>query len=211
MDSYRETFETWNKIASQYQEKFMYLNIYDATYDFFCNSVSKDKPTILEIGCGPGNITKYLLSKRPDFNIDAIDVAPNMIELAQKNNPSANFKVMDCRDIQTLATTYDGIICGFCLPYLSNAHSVKLILDSYILLTENGILYLSFVEGEPIKSGFQTSNSGDRVYFYYHNLEQLSQTLEEKGFEIPRVFKVNYDKSDKGSETHTIVLTRKKQ
>ena len=39
---------------------------------------------IWEIGCGPGNITKYILSKLPDLNIFGIDIAPNRIELAKK-------------------------------------------------------------------------------------------------------------------------------
>jgi tRNA G46 methylase TrmB len=67
MDIYKETAATWNKIALLYQGRFMQLDIYNETYDFFCNSISKNAPAILEIGCGPGNITKYLLSKRPDF------------------------------------------------------------------------------------------------------------------------------------------------
>lgn len=60
MDNYEETFETWNKVASLYQEKFMDLDLYDDTYETVCGSVSKDKAALLEIGCGPGNITKYL-------------------------------------------------------------------------------------------------------------------------------------------------------
>jgi trans-aconitate methyltransferase len=119
MDKYKETFETWNKVASLYQDKFMDLNLYNDTYDFICNLITKDKAKLLEIGCGPGNITKYLLSKRPDFNIFGIDIAPNMIELAKKNNPTASFAIMDSRHISDLETKYDRIVCGFCLPYLS--------------------------------------------------------------------------------------------
>ena len=85
--------------------------------DLICNAVIKNKATILEIGCGPGNITKYLLSKRPDFNIFGIDIAPNMIELSKINNPKANFAVMDSRNISTIETKYDAMVCGFCLLY----------------------------------------------------------------------------------------------
>ena len=34
MDKYEETFATWNKMASMYQEKFMELEIYNESYDF---------------------------------------------------------------------------------------------------------------------------------------------------------------------------------
>src|SRR5690606_3808601 len=100
----------------------------------------------LEIGCGPGNITKYLLSKKPDFDILGIDIAPNMVELAKQNNPTAHFALMDCRQINQLDTKFDGIIGGFCLPYLTRVESEKLISDASDLLNDNGLIYLSFVE-----------------------------------------------------------------
>jgi trans-aconitate methyltransferase len=90
VDRYKETFDTWNKVARLYQEKFMDLDLYDDTYDTFCDEVNIENATILEIGCGPGNITKYILNKRPDFIIDGIDISPNMIELAKTNNPTAD-------------------------------------------------------------------------------------------------------------------------
>ncbi len=210
MKKYKETFETWNKVASLYQEKFMDLDLYNDSYDIFCNSIPNENSSILEIGCGPGNITKYLLSKRPDFKIYGIDVAPNMIELAKKNNPTAQFDVMDCRNINELNSKYDGIICGFCLPYLSEKDGSKLLFDSYNLLSKNGVLYISFVEGNPSDSGFKTASTGDRTYFYYYELEGLKKQLVESGFEMPEIYKVNYKRNEKEVETHTIVLTRKR-
>lgn len=209
MDPYKETFETWNKVASLYQEKFMGLNLYNDTYDLICNAVIKNKATILEIGCGPGNITKYLLSKRPDFNIFGIDIAPNMIELAKINNPKANFAVMDSRNISEIETKYDAIVCGFCLPYLSETDSQKLIFEANYLLNDSGFLYLSFVEGDPNKSGFQAGSTGDRSYFYYHNLDQLKAQLLQNSFEDLKIFKVEYKKSEKEQDIHTIITAKK--
>ena len=53
-DSYSETFKTWDKVASLYQDKFMNLDLYNDTYDFFCSSLPKPNSKILEIGCEPG-------------------------------------------------------------------------------------------------------------------------------------------------------------
>jgi len=210
MDRYKETFETWNKVASLYQDKFMELDLYNYTYDFICNSIETDNAKILEIGCGPGNITKYLLYKRPDFKILGIDIAPSMIELAKRNNPTANFAILDSRKIDEFKTRYDGIICGFCIPYLSQTESHKLIADSYKLLNENGLLYLSFVEGDPRKSDFQVGSSGDRVYFYFHNLNDLKAQLTESKFDEVKIFQVEYKKSDTEIEIHTILTAKKK-
>lgn len=210
MDRDKETFDTWNKIASLYQDKFMYLDLYNSTYDFICNSVNKVNAKILEIGCGPGNITKYLLSKRPDFDIFGIDVSRNMIELAKINNPNASFAIMDCRKIDELETKYAGIVCGFCLPYLSEADSKKLISDSYHLLEDDGLFYLSFVEGDPIKSGYQVGSSGDRSYFYFHDLEILRTQLIDNGLREIAITKLDYKRSESLKEQHTIITAKKR-
>lgn len=210
MDRYKETFETWNKVASRYRDMFMDLDLYDDTYDFICDSVSKDNAKILEIGCGPGNITKYLLSERPDFDIFGIDIAPNMIVLAKNNNPTASFAIMDSRQIDEIKTKYDAIVCGFCLPYLSQTDSRKLITDCYNLLNENGLIYISFVEGDPIKSDFQIGSSGDRIYFYFHNLDDLKTQLIENRFGELKTFKVEYKKTETQIDIHTILTAKKK-
>ncbi len=209
MDKYEETFDTWNKIASLYNDKFMDLDVYNSTYDFICSSINKPNAIVLDIGCGPGNITKYLLSKRPDFDIHGIDTSPNMIELAQKNNPTAHFTVMDCRQINLLNQSYDGIIVGFCLPYLSTAESKELISNAYDLLNENGLIYLSFVEGNPNNSDFKVG-SGGRVYFHYHNLDDLITELTAAKFNQPEIFKVPYKTSETEHDVHTIIVARKK-
>lgn len=210
MDRYKETFVTWDKIALLYQDKFMNLDLYNDTYDFICNSITKDNSKILEIGCGPGNITKYLLSERPDFDILGIDISPNMIELARKNNPTASFAILDSRKIDQIETKYDGIVSGFCLPYLSNIDSQKFIKDCYNLLNKNGLIYISFVEGEPSKSDFKVSSSGYRSYFYFHNLEDLKKQLIKNKFKELKIFKVTYEKTETEIEIHTILIAKKK-
>lgn len=209
MDHYKETFETWNKVASSYQEKFMDLPLYNETYDIICSEIKKKNAEILDVGCGPGNITKYLLSKRPDFELSGIDIAPNMIELAKKNNPTAKFTVMDIREINVLTNNFNGIICGFSLPYISKTEAENLIFNAKNLLSENGILYISFVEGDPNKSGYQVNSKGDRSYFYYHRLERLKQQLHENSFDQPIVSKVEFQRSENEKEMHTIVIARK--
>lgn len=210
MDRYKETFETWNKVAKLYEDKFMHLDLYNDTYDYICNNITKDKAKILDIGCGPGNISKYFLSKRPHFDIYGIDIAPNMIKLAKKNNPTVQFDVMDIRHIDGIEDKYDAIICGFCLPYLSHEDSTKLIEDCSILLKKNGFLYISFVEGEADKSDFQMGSSGDRSYFYYYNLNDLKEQLSQRNFGEFQTFKVEYNKSETDIDFHTIVVTTKK-
>lgn len=209
MDNYSETFKTWNKVASLYQEKFMDLDLYDESYDFVCNSLPIENSNLLDVGCGPGNITKYFLKKRPDLHVWGIDIAPNMIELAMKNNPTADFKVMDIRQIHEIETKFDAVICGFCMPYLSQSDVAKLIVDSVGLLKAQGLIYISFVEGDPSKSGYVRASTGDQTFFYYHKLDSILEHLQQCTFEILKSFKVNFEKSNKEKEEHVIVIAKR--
>jgi len=209
MDKYRTTFETWNKIAQLYQDKFMDLDLYDDTYDFFCTLVGESASSLLEIGCGPGNVTKYLRAKLPKIKIHGIDVAPKMIELAKGNNPSASFEVMDAREIHLLEAKYDAIFCGFCLPYLSKEDIAKLISDASELLSVEGYMYLSCIEGAYEASAFQTGSSGDQAFVYYHDEEQLQVVLEMNCFEVTKVYRKIYERGE-DEEVHLILLAQKK-
>ena len=211
MDKYHITFQSWDKLASAYQDKFMDLDLYNDTYDLFCDLVKPPGASVLEIGCGPGNITRYVLSKRPDLHIEGIDTSPNMLKLAKENNPSAGFKVMDCRHIDTLTTTYDAVLCGFCLPYLSKEDCQKLISDCSALLNTGGILYFSAIEDDYAKSAMETSSNGEHSLFvYYHEAAYLQQWLSEYGFEEIALYRKQYPKADGSSSIHLIVLARKK-
>ncbi|MFD1552963.1 class I SAM-dependent methyltransferase [Putridiphycobacter roseus] len=209
MDKYQVTFQTWNKVAEIYQDKFMNLDLYNDSYDVFLDLILKTNSSVLEIGCGPGNITKYLLSKKADLKIKGIDISENMIELSKKNNPTAEFEIMDCRKIDSLNTKFDAIICGFCIPYLSNNDCKKLISDCKYLLNDNGILYLSFIHGNYENSGYISGSNGDRTYFYYHNLNNLEKTLKSNHFVINKLIPINYIKIDGTDEIHTILISKK--
>jgi ubiquinone/menaquinone biosynthesis C-methylase UbiE len=217
MHNNQETFETWNKIASLYASKFMTLDIYNKSYDHFLNLINSKNPTIFEIGCGPGNITKYLLENNESCHVFAVDVAPNMIEHAiintsvdGENSQRASFRTMDCRFISTIESTFDAIIVGFCLPYLSQIESIDFIADCSKLLNNDGIFYLSFVEGNPSDSGYQVGSSGDRIYFNFHRLTDIELALKQNHFNQLEVIHVAYEKSDNSKEIHTIVIAQKK-
>lgn len=210
MDSYDITFNAWNKAAAAYEDKFMELELYNHSYDTFCAQLAKPNASILEIGCGPGNITRYLLQQRPDYQITATDVAPDMLALAKKNHPTAQIMQMDARMLHTLPNKYDGIVVGFCLPYLSQTDAAKLIKDSAALLNKDGLIYLSAIEGDSSRSGFETGSKPEfKMYVYYHQETALRQQLENNQFEVIAVEKIAYHKTSEVTDTHLVIIARK--
>ena len=210
MDNDDQTFQTWNKVASAYQDKFMNMDLYNDSYDIFCQLIEKSNPKIFEIGCGPGNITRYISGKRPDFKIEAIDIAPEMIQLAKVNNPNADFKIMDCKEMDSLTTTFDGIICGFCMPYLTKEDCVKLIANCSSILNNAGLFYFSIIEDDYKKSGFETSSDGQhKMFVYFHQQDYLQEALEKSGFETVHLLRIKYPKSNDVIDTHLIFIAQK--
>lgn len=181
-DPYRTTHQTWDKVAAAYEAGFMDVSAYADSYDAFCALLPRPGARIFEIGCGPGNISRYLLAQRPDFRLEGIDVAPSMVALAQANNPTARFRVMDARAIGTLPGPYEGIMCGFCVPYLAQEDVAQLIGDCAALLPGGGVLYLSALEGDYATSGYEAGSTGDQAFVYYYPAADLHVLLRHHGF-----------------------------
>jgi len=206
MENSKGAAEVFDKLANLYQDKFMDTAMYNETFNQFCDQVIKPGARILELACGPGNITRYLLNRRDDFKILGTDLAPNMLKLARNNNPEAEFKLMDCRDISNLATTYEGIMCGFCLPYLTKPEALQLIKDTKNILTAKGILYISTMENNHNVSGYKTSSSGNTLFINYHEAEYLTDALKHNGYEVINLERIKYPGKDGTMITDLIII-----
>ncbi len=53
--------------------------------------------TVVDLGCGPGNLTTLLRERWPDADIRGLDSSPEMVEKAQAADPSIAFEVADLR------------------------------------------------------------------------------------------------------------------
>lgn len=209
MDKSKVAVDVFNKHASLYQTKFMDVSLYHATFDFFCGSIKKQNAEVLELACGPGNITKYLLNKHPDLKVFGTDLAPNMIELAKQNNPSAVFEVLDCRKITSLNKNYDAIMCGFCLPYISKEETIQLIEDAYKILSPGGVVYISTMEDDYSKSGLRKGSQGDEIFMHYYLEKDLSVPLIKNGFQINHVSRIKSEMTDGSVVTDLILIAEK--
>lgn len=185
-DKSKLAIDLFNAHSELYQKKFMDVSSYSSSLDYFCAALGEGIKDVLELACGPGNITKYVLDKRPDLRILATDLAPNMLDLARTNNPGAIFQPLDCREITSLRRNFDGIIAGFCLPYLDAKEARSLIHEAARVLRKDGVLYLSTMEADPAKSGWQASSADPdrRVFMNYHTAVSLTGMLEENGFTL---------------------------
>lgn len=201
----------FDKYAERYQEKYMEIPLYHEGLVQFCQTVKAGSTKVLDIGCGPGNVSRFLLQQRPELQILGIDLAPKMVALAKINNPTAQFQVMDALDIGQLENSFAGIVIGFCLPYLSREEARELIQQAYQRLEPEGVFYLSTMEDDYEKSDWKGPSSGgeDRLYMYYHEGDVLKADLEAAGFIDIALTRQEF-KQDDGSITWDLVILARK-
>lgn len=209
-DLNKETFETWNKIAGLYNEKFMDISLYNDSYLSFCSKFPSLSPTLLEIGCGPGNITQFIKNQLPTATITAVDYAPAMIELAKENVPSVNFEVLDARAISTIQQAFDGIICGFIIPYLNADECQEFIQNCAEKLTKNGWFYISFVPHSETFTEIKSSPDGNKVEFNYFSIDFIEKELERNSLVIEEIHEVPFPRNNNETEIHRVIIAQKR-
>ncbi len=207
-DNAHKAAAVFDKHAHHYAERFMDVSLYSNLLDILCNNIVANG-TVLDIACGPGNIARHLLHRRPDLQLTGIDLAPTMVALAQANNPQAEFRVMDCRTIAALPADYQAVVIGFAMPYLSKEEALRLIADAAHLLTTGGLLYISTMEDDYSKSGIQQSSKGDEVYMYFHEADYLLPAMSLHGLTIIDEQRITYADAKGGMVVDLCVVARK--
>ncbi|RZJ35054.1 MAG: class I SAM-dependent methyltransferase [Flavobacterium sp.] len=182
MDRISQTISLFDRHAQLYMDKYMDVSLYAESFDFFASHLPGK--TVLELGCGPGNVTSYLLKKNRSLEILATDLAPAMLGLAKINNPHADFAIMDCRNILSVIKKFDGIMCAFCLPYLSKEEAMELIADASKSLRSRGLLYISTMEDDYSTSGINRSSSGEEILMFNHERDYLVCAFADNNFEM---------------------------
>lgn len=212
MENFDLSVQRFDEFAEEYASRFDNVSGYFTQLSWFVSQVKTTSPAILELACGPGNVTKFLKNHFPESRILAVDLAPKMIEIARKALPEVDFRVMDVRDISTIPETFDVVMCSFCLPFLSKADAAKLIGDCSALLNPGGVIYVSTMEGDQTRAGFETTSfSGDsEIYFNYHRQTDLQEAFEKSGFKVLKLDRQDYKEPD-GSVTVDLMFIAEKQ
>jgi len=212
MDQQLQTVNIYNQYVENYINKFMTFDLYNDTFDYFLNLLPQNSQ-VLELGCGPGNIVRYFLERRSDLRITGVDLASEMIKKAQEINSGAEFKLMDIREANKINDQFNAVVGAFCLPYLSFEDLIHFFSNVKNLTTDDGLVYISCMEGKRERSGFEkTSFTGDsEIYIYYHQRDNLEQLLVKNGFDIIKFYTKDYPETDGTVTTDLIYITKKKK
>ena len=197
-----KTIESWNRTAKAFNDTIASLDNYDHTYQFVCDRLH-DGDAVLDLACGPGQISKYL-RKRKNLKIFGVDLSEEMVNIARQEIPDGVFYrhsiVTYCK-----SESFDVVLLGFALPYLTESQLKACIFNSSQCLKKPGMLYVSFMEGNGgrlEKTSFGQEN--EFLIFYYPKALVISE-LQKNGIKILKEYCLDYQEPD-GRITKDIVL-----
>ncbi len=67
--------------------------------------------TILDVACGTGATTRYLLKYYSPQNITGINISEKQLGRARANAPGCNFMIMNATNLEFEDSSFDNIIC----------------------------------------------------------------------------------------------------
>lgn len=192
MDPTQQAVRIFGRHAESYAQKYADVGRYAPSLDRFL-SVIPTNGQVIELACGPGNVTRYLLDRRTDLRVLATDLAPEMLVVAERTVPEAEHQLMDMRAVGSVQRQYHGVVCAFGLPYLDQQAAAQFIRDAATCLLPGGALYLSTMEDDPAKSGWEGPSEDQPIFMNYHLAEDLRKALRAAGLSVVHEERVCYE------------------
>ncbi len=181
MDKSKFAVSTYNKIADIYTQKY-FDDLSDMPYiDKFLQYLDTNVQ-ILDVGCGPGTFTKYLLNK--GLHVEGIDLSEEMIKIARQKIPNVPFKVMDMRSLAYANNTFDGLLVAYSLIHIATGEIEKALKGFYRVLKPKGVVMIIAQKGEPDKIVDEPLKEDEKMFINFFTKQRLSDYLEQAGFNL---------------------------
>jgi len=157
--------------------------------------------TCLEIGCGTGKNTKWLLSKAQ--SILSIDFSSKMLAIAKNKiqSPNVDFKLADITQKWTFAKQkYDLINFSLVLEHIENLEHIFQNLQKFTHVGTH--VYIGelhpFKQYSGSKARFETGEGTQVLTCFTHHLSDFTNLANQYGFEIVSVNEF-FDNDDRNS------------
>ncbi|WP_424493643.1 class I SAM-dependent DNA methyltransferase [Salinimicrobium sp. GXAS 041] len=164
--------------------------------------------TCLEIGCGTGKNTKWLIEKVE--KLTAVDFSEKMLAQARQkiSSEKVNFQQADVTQKWHFASTlYELISCSLVLEHIENLHQVFKEASKNVIF--NGYLYVGelhpFKQYSGSKARFNTAEGEQVLTCFTHHLSDYLEAAKSNGFRLLEV-KEHFDNNDRKSLPRILTL-----
>ncbi|MEK7515874.1 MAG: class I SAM-dependent methyltransferase [Patescibacteria group bacterium] len=150
-------------------------------------SFLKPGALVLDVGCGAGVKSRYLLDK--GLKVVGVDFSEKMVEIARREVPDATFRVADIKNLSVLAESFDGILAQAVLLHIPKAEAGAVVKGLRDKLTDGGYLYIAVKqkrEGGKEEEILKEDDYGYEYerFFSYFTLPEIQKYVSNAGLEM---------------------------
>lgn len=183
-DKRSELQRSYDVVADAYVQR-IYQELDDkpadrALLDRFAEALGDSGPAI-DLGCGPGHITRYL--HEHGIDISGVDISAKMVKQAKKLNPGISFKKGDLRQLKEEDNHYSAAVAMYSLIHIPPEEMVQALLEIHRVLEPGGALLLAFHVGNEKQHLAQWWDRKVDLDFYYFRTLDMIVNLQQAGFE----------------------------
>lgn len=153
-----------------------------AVLDLFCDlTLAAGLGTgVGDVGCGTGRLEPYLargLSPR------GIDLSPEMIRVARRDQPGFDFGVADLRDLPFGDASLAGVVCWYSLMYLAPPDRPAAFGELTRVIKPGGYLVTAFKAGDSrVRRGGRRTGLGVEFDVYWLSPGEMERRAADAGF-----------------------------
>lgn len=175
------TKESYQATAQEFADNVMDLAPVGSIEKFI--KLLPPKAKIIDIGCGSGRDAKIFTSMKAD--ILGIDFCSNLIDIAKKHAPLAEFQLMDIESIYLPGSSFDGAWAACSLGHISKEKFPSVLNKIHSLLKDDGYFYLALKKGVGEKLEIDQHYKGNfKKFWSYFEKEELIDILQRAQFKI---------------------------
>ncbi len=172
-DSYAEAF--WNELDKKHFDRII--------LGWFAEQAPKDQK-ILEIGCGPGEISGFLAGR--GASCIGTDISPRMIENARRYFPAAAYEVRDFFNLGFADNSFTRIVAYYAIVNLTMEEIERAFTEVRRVLAPGGLFLFTFHifehEDRTDVAGFMAPENA--LTFYYFKVDEMKELVQRLGFQV---------------------------
>ncbi|NMC35889.1 class I SAM-dependent methyltransferase [Candidatus Beckwithbacteria bacterium] len=178
--------QEYNQYAQQYNQSHQILNPdFEKILRKFISILPKDS-LVLDLGCGNGRDMKFLFQN--NIKVEGYDFSEEMIKIAKKNVPQANFSLKDIEKDLFPKQKYDGIIANCSLLHFPKNKISKIFAKIHQTIKKNGIFLVRFKAGSgEHELEIEINQQKIKRFFAFYSKKELKHLLEKK-FKVLEIF-----------------------
>lgn len=206
MDNKKLVQETYNQIADLYTDRYFDISSDTDLVDRFLKQLPA-QAKILDIGCGPGNFTQYLVSK--GFQVEGIDIAAEMLRIARTHLPQVTFTQGDLSALPYPDQSFDAVFSAYSLIHVAQADMAQTIIGLQRILTSKGLVFVLVQKGNSDHLITEPLMPERQNFVNFFSLDNLVQDFQANGFAIKEHIEIPISDPDNLTDSILFLIAQK--